>query len=381
LLQISDFGLSYATLVTAGRMVGAGRTHDLPGLGRFVNRFNVLLSAVTAVVVAGLGWFVFSGAALESSSAPISWPAPWVAYLLGILVSQWSLPGMSLREGGGNVTPMWRLRLVAELLGASACLVALYFGAGLWSLAVLAVTRGLASAAWLRLGDPLRFSTDTTRFKTDQWMKESWPFQWKIGLSWLSGFLIFRAFSPLIMYEKGPVLAGQFGLAIAMMNLLISITLAWPMSQTARYTSMLVGRRFRELDAEFPVILLRSTVLSAIGTTALILLLWFAREQGMVFAERLTAPAMTAVILSCAVVHHIVGCIAVFLRAEGREPMLIPSLVGGLLVLAIVWLTARYGTMMDVAVSNLLMVVAGVPVTALIYRHRRRVRGLEAKES
>lgn len=374
LVQLADFGLSYATLVTAGRIAGAGGRNELPALGEFVARWNVTVSVVSAVLVAAIGSATFWNVAPVPGSARVDWGGPWAVYLAGVLAAQWSIPGMSLREGGGKVAQMWRLRLLQEVAGVASCLACLQLGLGLWSLGAYASTRALVAAAWLRLGDPLHATPLTSRFSAQRWMKESWPFQWKIGLSALSGFLIFRAFSPIILHVKGPVLAGQFGLSIAMMNLLIAVTGAWPMSQTARFTSLLAERRYREFDGEMPVLLFRSTALSAAATAALSALLWLAREHGVVFAERLTDPATTAVVLSCAVVHHAVGCIAVFLRAEGREPLLIPSIVGGLATGLVVWLTARSGTLMDVAVANLLLCLAGLPVAVLIYRHRRRER-------
>jgi hypothetical protein len=374
LVQLADFGLSYATLVTAGRMTGTGQGNEIPALGGFVARWNMLASCGSVVVVGTIGVATFRGAAPTPGAPPVMWGGPWLAFLLGVLAAQWGVPGISLREGGGKVTPMWRLRLVLETAGALACFVALYLGAGLWSLAAYSFTRALVIGTWLRIVDPLRQVPGVPRFSIGRWMKKSWPFQWKIGLSALSGFLIFRAFSPIILYVQGPVPAGQFGLSVAMMNLLIAITGAWPMSQTARYTSLLAERRFREFDAELPVILLRSTALSIAGTSTLLLLLWLARGRGLVFAERLTDPATTAVILSCAVVHHVANCIAVFLRAEGRDPLVIPSVLGGVATVGVVWLTARTGTLFGVATAYLALASLGIPIAALIYRARARGR-------
>jgi len=80
------------------------------------------------------------------------------------------------------------------------------------------LAKAIVAAVWLWLGDALKMESETPAFSSKRWMSEVWPFQWKIGLSMLSGFLIFRAFSPLILIEKGPVLAGQFGLTFSVMN-------------------------------------------------------------------------------------------------------------------------------------------------------------------
>ena len=136
------------------------------------------------------------------------------AYLLGVFLNQLTIPQMSLREGSGRVTQMWRLRLVQEWLAGIACLLALQAGWGLWSLGAFVGTRAAVAAVWLTIGDTLPTGEEHPPYSLERWMAEIWPFQWKIGVSWLSGFLIFRVFAPIILLEKGPVAAGQFGLAI-----------------------------------------------------------------------------------------------------------------------------------------------------------------------
>lgn len=374
LIQLSDFGLSYATLVSVSRLTQDGMPYALPAIGRFVARMNLLVSSVSAAVVAIIGFALFSNVTPEAVVAPITWEGPWVTFVLGILFAQWCTPGMSLREGSGKATQIWRLRLAQEAAGALACLTVLGLGAGLWSLGTYAVSRALVVSVWLNLGDPLRMAHESVPFPARTWIRECWPFQWRIGLSALAGFLIFRAFSPLILMEQGPVHAGQFGLSVAIMNLLVTVTLAWPLSQTARYSSLLALGRVREFDREFSVILISSSVVAVSASVTLSLALWQARELGVVFAERLTDPAVTMVILFAAVVHHVVGCIAVFLRAEGREPLLIPSVVGGIATIFVLWLAAHNGTLMDVAIANLLMAMIGIPIAGLIYWRRRRHR-------
>jgi hypothetical protein len=203
-------------------------------------------------------------------------------------------------------------------------------------------------------------------------MTEVWPFQWKMGLSGLSGFLIFRAFTPIVLLEKGPVLAGQFGLAVAIMNLLIAISSAWPLSQAARYSAMHGAGQFTEARREFPVMLWSSTGASAVAVAVLSIVLWQARESGLTFALRLPEPATTALILSAAVVHHFVACFAVFLRSEGREPLLVPSVAGGAFTAAVIWLTAHFFGLRDIAIVNLGCALVGIPIVLVLLRSRER---------
>lgn len=372
LLPLADFGLSYAALQTAGRLAGSGRFDEIPAVGRRVLLWNGNVCLIVGATALALGWATFRSGE-HGSPGPIAWRGPWLAYVLASMWAQLLAPALAFREGSGRVREVWRVRLAQEWTAGLACIGVLVAGWGLWSLAAFAAGRGLVATIWFMVKAPRRLGDGTAAFSTKAWMAEVWPFQWRIGVSGLCGYLIFRAFPPLILLEQGPVVAGQFGLAISLMNLLISVGSAWPMSQTARYSAWLAAGRFAELRREFPRLLGFSTALVAAAAAGLALALWCAREVGLGFAFRLTDPTTTAIVLSAAVAHHTVICVAMFLRAEGREPLLAVSVVGGLGTVMAVWLVARHGAPRDIAVANLLSSLAGVLAAFCLLRSRERV--------
>lgn len=380
LAQLADFGISYAALQAAGRLAGTDRLAELPSLARRVHRWNVVASPAVATVVAGIGWKTFTSASSTVAGPDVSWSAAWIAYVVAVLLVQLAAPGIAVREGAGKVAEAWRVRLVQEWAAAAACLSVLHFGGRLWCLPAFALARAAVATVWLRWRFRLTMPADAPVFTARRWRDEVWPFQWKIGLSALSGFLIFRAFAPLILLEKGPVMAGQFGLAISIMNLMIAISSAWPMSQAARYSTWIAGGRYSELRRDFPTLLWSSTALAALAAVGMALGLWWARLNGFVFALRLPSLTTTTVILAAAVLHHTVFCIAVFLRADGREPFLVPSVVGAAVTVVTIWLTARYGTLLTIAVAYLLCTIVGLGIAFLLLRARCRQPSLAGSE-
>lgn len=372
LVQMADFGLPAAALQTAGTLAGTGRLQQLGALADAVRKWNIAVSGLVTGSVAVVGWILFSRAGLSPGVSDVPWKGPWIAFLLGSLATQLAAAGIGVREGSGKIAQMWWLRLLQETAGGGACLATLYFGGGLWSLCAFAAARGLLALFWLLLGDPLRRDADLPPYTLERWMKDVWPFQWKMGLSRLSGFLIFRAFSPLILLENGPTLAGQFGLAIAVTNLLISVTTAWPASQAARWAAFIAGGRGTELRRVFRSLLGASTVFSATAAMASTWVFWRLRVAGFPLVEKLTDPVTTGLLLTTAVVHHFVGCVAVLLRAEGREPLLWPSVIGGVVTIVLLWLAAHWGGSLEIATTNLLCSLAGIPVVLVLLKRRSR---------
>ena len=369
LVQLADFGLSYAALQTAGRFAGTDQLHELPALAKRVRVWNLLATTVATAIVFILGFITFSTHAEGVSNA---WRNAWIAYLVAVFANQLTLPSISLREGSGRIDQMWTLRLVQEWSAGIACVVALHLGVGLWSLAVFVGARAVVAALWLALRHPLRVERGRPAYSLERWMADVWPFQWKIGLSGLAGFLIFRAFSPIVLLEQGAVPAGRFGLAISLMNLLIAITSAWPLSQAARYAALYASGRFSEIRREFPMMLWSSAAIAALGAAALLAILEFGRAMGVTVTTKLPGTSVMVILFTCAVIHHCINSLAVVLRAEGREPLLAASLIGGVVTVIAVWATAYFGSLRDIAAAYLACTVAGLTVTVLLFRARLR---------
>ncbi|MGH9443992.1 MAG: hypothetical protein ACRD16_17140 [Thermoanaerobaculia bacterium] len=373
LVQLADFGLTYASLQMGSLLSGTGRLSELASVAARVRRWNLAASGLATAMAGAIGSAIFSSNRSVIQSAGVTWHGPWAAFLVSVFLNQLTVPQMALREGSGRVTQMWRLRLVQEWIAGAACLSALHAGWGLWSLPAFAGVRGATAAAWLAFGDEPLAGKGVSAYPLGRWMTEIWPFQWKIGVSTLSGFLIFRAFSPIVLLEKGPVAAGSFGLAISLMNLLISISTAWPMSHAARFSTLLAAGQNRKLRREFPRMLWGSTALSTAGTAALTFILWKAQDAGITFALRLPDPVTTALILLGASIHHVVACFAVVLRSEGREPLLAASVAGGVVTVSAVWLASHFGSLRDVALANLACTALGLPVVIYLFLGRRHL--------
>jgi hypothetical protein len=176
-----------------------------------------------------------------------------------------------------------------------------------------------------------------------------------------------------VLAEQGPVNAGRIGLSVGLLNMLLAVTTGWPQSQAARYGHMLGTGEVPALRRHFLAVSVGSTILCIVGVIAMSsgLAVWSA--LGLPYAERNAAPATSAILHSTGVVHHAVNCFAVLLRAERREPFLLVSVVGGVVTALGIWLSARYGSMLTVVVTNLLLALTGLPIAYWLYIRRRRV--------
>src|SRR5262249_54304448 len=155
IVQLADFGLSYASLQVGGRLAGTGRLHEIRSVAQWVRRWNLAASSVATIAAAAIASAIFALHRTTVQSEGVAWRGPLAAYLLCVFLNQLTVPQMSLREGGGRVTQMWSLRLIQEWFAGIVCLLALQAGLGLWSLSAFVAVRAAIAALWLTLRDTL----------------------------------------------------------------------------------------------------------------------------------------------------------------------------------------------------------------------------------
>ncbi|MEO8938289.1 MAG: hypothetical protein ABI277_18090 [Burkholderiaceae bacterium] len=365
LLQLCDFGLSYASLQAASHLLAIGRVSALKALADRALRINAPITAAASIVVAGLGWWLFVRAPDESAEG---WTAAWFVFIAGVGINHLTAPYIFIVEGGLSVARAWRFRLAQEIASGVVLLVVLAFGQGLWALAAYFWARFAFAAGWMRrmslsvpdvagFGEPMR-----------SWREDLWPFQWRVGLSAIASYLVFQAFGPILFALRGPDAAGRFALSLSVMNAIVMVTTAWPISQAAHF-GVLVGRRqVADLARRWTQLLVRSTAFAAVGAVATVAAFVVLSAMAPAAMARFAGPQTTALLIASAVAHHVIACISVVLRSERRDPLLGLSIVGGLATLGLMTVAAVRGELQWVALTYLLCTVATIPIATLVYR-------------
>lgn len=368
LLQMSDFGLSYAVLHNANHLLSIGQESRLPGL--FIRAFwlNCKISLVFVTVVGLSGVQLFSASQHAAEHAELVWYYPWIIFVCAVFLAQLIAPGIAFVEGGISAVSAWRFRFFQELLSGPIFIGFLLYGFGLWSLATFWIVRFILAASWLSLKKPR--SLGATLFTYKEWYYEVWPFQWKMGLSILSGYLVFQAMNPIVLAEQGPKIAGQFAFSLAIMNMVLMVTTVWPISKAAQYGHLISTMQFKKLRQSFLQVTLRSTLFAVCSAFGISIILWWLTYMKIPYIDRLADWFTTSILMATAVVHHIVFCFAVLLRAERREPLLWVNIIGGLVTIAAVWLSAHFGDALSIAVTNLICACVGIPLVYFTLRRR-----------
>jgi O-antigen/teichoic acid export membrane protein len=289
----------------------------------------ILFGAV--LIPAGLYFF----SSHQHAGDIVHWRAPWIAAATAAVFAFLLDPLYSFFEGCGFVSNVAHMRWVQAIFGslfAWACLVTHH---GLYAPATVIAGQVLVGAIWLSLRRRLLIEllTYKTAGRHVSWQNEIWPFQWRIAISWISGYFVYQTFNPFLFAFRGPVAAGQMGMSLSFANSLMVIAMAWVSTKAAPFGVLIAQKRYQQLDAAFFKALRQSIFVAGLGAVVIwsaSTYLHFAKNR---YEHKLLSPLPFALLLVAAIVNHVFGSLGTYLRAHKQEKLFMLSLAIALTVL------------------------------------------------
>jgi hypothetical protein len=332
--------------------------------------------------VAALAFAVLCGAAgaaflqQRDAMAALQWLPTWCVLVLSTAANLWLSPHLAVLEGCGKVGQVARLRMWQSMAGYGLLWLGLVLGVGLWVAVALPLSAALCtwlglrrSAMWRRLN---RGGTADAVARVS-WRREIFPLQWRMGLSWMSGYLIFHLFTPLVFAAHGAVEAGRLGMALAVFSSISTVGMSWVNAKTPDFTRYIARSERTELNALFARLLWRSTLLIAVLSLLVVAVVSWAGYVGWGWVHRLAEPRVLWMLAGATVLNGVIFAMALYMRAHREEPMLWQSLGTGVLVAVLNVLLAERGVLLMVTGYALVVACIALPWTWRIwlsYRHR-----------
>ncbi|MES3154828.1 hypothetical protein [Sphingomonas faeni] len=339
-----------------------------------VRRWFAVTSVLFAVAV-GIGGFVFlrrGGAGLP----PSEWAGAWVLIVVAAAINLYYSPQIAIAEGTGKVARVAKLRTIQSVGGYLACWAIIAIHPTLYAVACIGLAMALTSGWWLRRhsGVPEIARRVAPQGVGYGWRKDILPLQWRIGLSWMSGYLLYQVFTPFTFAHRGPAEAAMIGLSIAMFSNISLIGMSW-LSATTPVLAGLVARGERDtLRRRFRTLFLQSLAFQIVACAGLCVVVALGRYLEIHIMERFLPTAdlaILAVISSCNVA---IFAMATFMRVHKEEPMLWNSLVCGLLVTGITYFASFHGATYVLIGYLAVIVLLSVPWTLLLFRRYWQMR-------
>ena len=284
-------------------------------------------------------------------------------------------------EGCGRVAAVAMLRLYQSMVSVSVVITFLSHGGKLYALAFSSMAASLVGLIWIRIYyfDFLKnLRKHSTELPGMNWRSEIWPFQWRIALSWLSGYFIFQIFSPLLFKTHGPIVAGQMGMTLQIFAAMNGAAMVWISTKAPLYGQLIATNQRQKLDSTFKRGLFQSGIFLGVGIVFDWIILYYLSLNGSEYANRVVSlPLFTILCLVC-FANHIVFAEASYLRAHKQEPFLVVSVLGGVstLILALL-LIPKLGLVGAVFSYALPAIFCGLLIGSIIFYRKKRLWSVE----
>lgn len=326
--------------------------------------------ALVAAPGLGLAGYLFF---VRSADHGIPWQMPWLVLcgLTGIRLA--FTPLWSLLEGSNQLTELYTYRFVEGLLMSVSVWIAIVLGADLWALSLSALVSILLTAVFITskyrhfFGSLLTVSSSAPI----DWRSEMWPLQWRIAISFISGYFIFSLFVPIVFHYHGATEAGRVGMTWNIAAILTSIGGTWVAVVAPRFGVLIAAKNYAELDRLLVRVSVASSVVGGVAIACVWAAVVFLNSIGHPLANRLLTPIPTGFFLLGAFLMLLTYPYSTYLRAHKKEPLLGTSIASAILIALTTWTTSKYSSVTAVALGYLLVSLIILPIVGLIWKRRR----------
>ena len=315
----------------------------------FCIKWYSVIAIFLFIILIIVGYVFFSR---YSKDETVSWVSPWLFICLGTCLNLMISPLNSFVQGLGKVKEMSKIAFYIAFIAPATSWICLLLGFKLYVVGVISFL-----TAVLYIGYFCCTSLKTIIYNiwkgqiTERisYMKEIFPYQWKIALSWMSGYFIFQLFNPVLFATEGAKVAGQMGMTLTVLNAINALSMNWITTKVPLFSRLIELKDYFNLDKIFNKTVWQETSICLGLLIVYVLGVEFLRYfqigfHGNLIGERFLA--FLPMVLMCLPVYtnQFVFSVATYLRCHKKEPFLIQSLVMGVLtMLSTVFLGKEYG--------------------------------------
>ena len=268
----------------------------------------------------------------------VEWFFPWLLLAVGTSLNFLAAPILSFIEGLGKVKEVAKIRFIQEFFHPIIVWVGLSIGSKLYVSGADAIIR-------IVIVFVIIFKTPFFRILKNIWddageekvsyMEEIFPLQWKIAVSWISGYFIFQIFNPVLFAVDGPKVAGQMGMTLAALNGIQALAQSWINTKVPKMSGFIAQKDFKSLDQLFDKTFKQMVTIGTMALICFVVVIYAIQSTkfsflGIDVGDRFI-PIIPLLLISVALWTLLpISAWALYLRCHKQEPMLVYQIFAGI---------------------------------------------------
>lgn len=350
----------------------------LASLVHFCAKWYAVIALIVVVFLLVVGYIYFNRYG-ESQSELVEWRWPWLLICVATGIKLFQSPFTSILTGLGFVKETSKISFWQQLILPLCSWLGLAVGLKLY---VVGIGYLVSVLIWFFFVNRYGFFKLLTNLWKERivekvsYMKEIFPYQWRIALSWISGYFIFQLFNPVLFATEGAVIAGQMGMTLTALNAIQSFSMSWLNTKVPLYSGLIARKEYGQLDGIFKKTLKQMSFICASLLFCFVLMVMLLRAtqlqiNGQVFADRFLGfwPMMLMVVP--VFLQQFTNSWATYLRCHKQEPFLVYSVVNGTLCMLSTFVFGKLFGLYGVTIGYCVIQIILFPWGYFIYKNKK----------
>ena len=270
--------VSFLTWETSVKLSGGEKYMSrLASLLHFCVKWYLCFAGILLIILIIVGFLFFNQ---YGSHVDINWEVPWLLLAFGTALNLLLAPILAFFEGLGKVQDIAKMRLWQQILGLCVVWGGLIWGGKLyvlganWLVGIILILIFIQRTNFRYILYNIWYISIKERIN---YAKEIFPYQWRIALSWISGYFIFQFFNPVLFATEGAIVAGQMGMTLAALNGIQSLSLSWMTTKIPLYSGLIAQKKYQQLNIVFNRTLKQSVFINGFALIMMFIIVYLIR--------------------------------------------------------------------------------------------------------
>ena len=337
MIQFVAHEVSHLSLDENNEYVGDERYRSrLASLVHLCTKWYLLLSILIFIFLMILGniYFVKYG----NPHSEVTWRIPWLLICIGTSLKTFQSPFTSIIMGLGKVKEMSKIGFYQVIILPLSSWLGLFFGLKLYVMGISYLISIMIWQVYVYKKGFYDILIKLWQIKISDrisYVKEIFPYHWKIAMSSVSGYFIFQFFNPVLFATEGPVVAGQMGMTMQALNAIQGLSLNWLNTKIPLFSKLIALGDYVQLDSIF-----NKTVKQMTSICLFLLLLFLGIIVGLnysqlkfgqsILADRFLPYFPMILLMLTVFLNQYTNSWATYLRCHKAEPFLWISVIGAI---------------------------------------------------
>lgn len=351
----------------------------LASLVTFCFKWYSILSGIVFLFLMITGYVYFNR--YGNNYPEISWGIPWILICIGTIIKLFQSPFNSILTGLGKVKEMSKISFFQQLLIPLSSWIGLVCGLKLYVVGIGYLISVLIWQVYVWKTGLIKILLNLAKVKITEkvsYVKEIFPYQWKIALSWISGYFVYQLFNPVLFAIEGPTVAGQMGLTISALSAIQALAMSWQNTKIPMYSGLIARKEYNVLDTLFNQTVKQMIIICSFLLSVFYIFIWFLNTTHLrlgdsILAERFLGYLPTFLLMIAIFLNQFVNSWATYLRCHKQEPYLVYSICSGIACcLSTLILGNLYG-LYGVTIGYCIITIVCVPWAYNIYKTKKKL--------